>query len=348
MLRTSILIRMLLALLALTVIGIAHQRGEEPGSDPARMERMRERWSSLSDADRQRLRERWQRFQQLAPEERGAMIDKARALEMLQKRIEQNLNPQQRQRWESLPDQRKRELMREMFQGIGSRMRERLPTEMVERMRDASPEQRKQLYLEAKKSLIENFVRERGLPEGMSAERWSQMQAMDPQNFLEASREHFQSRGERGGQDRRREGWGSGGIRREGSHAEGGKSNEGGRQGEAGKPNEGGRAGEGARRSGYRNEEEHQRMHRIRDAWHAQPGDIIDFADLEPAARAAQVRARIHERVVQKLAEEGIVTAEEAVRLRGLNPDELEQELRKRGSGGFDRRGGSRRGPSER
>jgi hypothetical protein len=89
-------------------------------------------------------------------------------------------------------------------------------------------------------------------------------------------------------------------------------------------------------------------MHRLRDAWHPRPGDILDFADLEPAERAERVRERVRERLLQALVAEGQLSAEEADRLKALPREQFEQELRKRTPGGPERRYGPRRGPNER
>jgi len=324
--------RFVIVMSVLTVLcaaGLAFQR-----IDPERMQQLRERWASMSPEDHQRLRERWDRFQQMRPEERSAILDKARALEAMQQRIEATLTTEQRQRWNALSVERKRELMREMFHGIGSRMKERLPPEIVERMRNANPEQRQQIYLEAKKSLVEGFVRERGLPAGVSAERWAELQALEPKAFLEATREHFRSHMPRGGPERRWEGPERGPER--------GTERPRGERGDGKRP-EFTRDG-----AGPRDEQEHERMHRLRDAWHPRPGDILDFADLEPAERAERVRERVRERLLQALVAEGQLSAEEVDRLKALPREQFEQELRKRTPGGPERRYGPRRGPNER
>lgn len=89
-------------------------------------------------------------------------------------------------------------------------------------------------------------------------------------------------------------------------------------------------------------------MHRLRDAWHPRPGDILDFADLEPAERAERVRERVRERLLQTLVSEGQLSVEEAGRLKALPKEQFEQELRKHAPGGSERRNGPRRGPNER
>lgn len=336
MLRTSVLLQLLVALCLMAAAGFAYQRGEP------HLDRMRERWSALPEADKQRLQENWKRFQELNLEERRILTEKASAFQRMRDRIEANLTPEQRTRWAGFPEERKRELMREMLQSIGSRMREKLPAEIVERMRNASPEQRRQILAEAKKSLIENLVRERGLPEGLSAERWAQMQAMQPEAFLEAVREQFRSRMERqraeGRPESRREGFERGPGMRNPRHDH--------RWPERKSP-EPGRRLEGQDGAPW-SEEQHQHMHRIRDAWYPRPGDIIDFADLDPKTRAGAVRQRVGARVLQRLLDEGLIDASEAARLNALAPEELERELRQRMPGGPERRGPGRRGGDER
>lgn len=345
MLRILASTRFLIALTVLCMAGLAFQR-----MDPERMQQLRERWASMSTEDRQRMRERWDRFQQMRPEERSAILDNARALEAMQQRIEAALTPEQRQRWERLSIERKRELIREMFHGIGSRMKERLPPEIVERMRNANPEQRQQIYLEAKKSLVEGFVRERGLPAGVSAERWAELQALEPKAFMDATREHFRSHMSRGGPERRWEGPERGPERSPERGTERGTE----RGAERSPERPRGERGDGKRPefprdgAGPRDEQEHQRMHRLRDAWHPRPGDILDFADLEPAERAERVRERVRERLLQTLVSEGQLSVEEAGRLKALPKEQFEQELRKHAPGGSERRNGPRRGPNER
>jgi hypothetical protein len=347
MLRILASTRLLIALAVLCMAGLAFQR-----IDPDRMQQLRERWASMSAEDRQRLRERWNHFQQMPPEERSAILDNARALEVMQQRIEATLTPEQQQRWNALSVERKREMMREMFHGIGSRMKDRLPPEIVERMRNANPQQRQQVYLEAKKSLVEGFVRERGLPAGVSAERWAEIQALEPKAFLDATREHFRSHASRGGPERRwdgpERGTERGPERGPVRDMDRGTDRPRGERGERGDRGEGKRPEFPRDGAGPRDEQEHQRMHSLRDAWHPRPGDFLDFADLEPRERAERVRERVRERLLQALLSEGQLSPEEAARLKSFPKEQFEQELRKRIPGGPERRNAPHRGPNER
>jgi Protein of unknown function (DUF3106) len=302
-----------LVLLTLTVF--ATQEGRGP-----RLDELRQRWESLTPEQQQNLRERWERLQKMPDSERTALMDNARALAAVQRRIESKLTPEQRARWDALSAERKRELMREMFQGIGSRMRDRLPPEMVERMRHAPPQERGRLSSEAKQRLVEAYVRERGLPEGVSAERWAQIQALPPEEFLAATREHFRKNMERSGPPH--------GERR-------GPPSETERRGPPSDRGPGPRWGPMSA--------EHERSHRLREACHPQPGDLIDFADLDPQTRRARVQERVRERALKLLAE-GQLPASEIERLRALPQEEFERELRK-WTGGPGPGSGERRGP---
>lgn len=319
-------------LLVLTLAAFATQEGRGP-----RMDEMRQRWESLTPEQQKSLRERWERLQKMPDPERAALLDNARALAAVQQRIESKLTPEQRARWDALSVERKRELMREMFQGIGSRMRERLPPEMVERMRQAPPQERGRISSEAKKRLVETYVRERGLPEGVSAERWAQIQALPPEEFLAATREHFRKNMEHSGPPPgERRGPPPEGERR-------GPGSEGERRGPPSDKGPGWRWGPPSA--------EHERSHRLRDACHPQAGDLIDFADLDPQTRRARVQERVRERVLKLLADEQQIQAPELERLRALPLEEFQRELRKwiggPGSGAGERRGPPRKQPKD-
>jgi hypothetical protein len=113
---------------------------------------LRKRFESLSEEQKQALRQRLERLKKLPAQERQELRAQAGQLEDMSRRVYRNLADRDRERLDSLPADKREDLLREMAlaeaRDMGHRILRKLPQEERERLEAAEPQERQRLLLE--------------------------------------------------------------------------------------------------------------------------------------------------------------------------------------------------------
>ena len=139
---------------------------------------LRKRFESLSEEQKQALRQRLERLKKLPEQERQDLRAQASQLEDMSRRVYRNLADRNRERLDSLPADKRQDLLREMAlaeaRDMGQRILRKLPQEERERLEAAEPQERQRLLLELRHQMDRRIGQtiERMAPElGFSAEQ---------------------------------------------------------------------------------------------------------------------------------------------------------------------------------
>jgi len=189
----------------------------------------------LPDEDRAKLQDRLRRFEAHEAEARRSMSAEDR------RRLEQLPREERERMWRDRAFERSRERGRSLREGLPYAVRERLESaspgerrrmidewkrrdrdrwsreglrtlgrglelapEEVRRLEELPLEERIERMRGLKRRQLERRVRAEGLPEGLTRERWEQLQQLPDERFLEAVRPHLRDRHRRGDLQRRR------------------------------------------------------------------------------------------------------------------------------------------------
>jgi hypothetical protein len=138
----------------------------------------RKRFESLSEEKKQALRQRLERLKELPAQERQNLRAQASQLEDMSRRVYRNLADLNRERLDSLPADKRQDLLREMalaeVRDMGHRILRKLPQAERERLEAAEPQERQRLLLELRHQMDLRIGQtiERMAPElGFSAEQ---------------------------------------------------------------------------------------------------------------------------------------------------------------------------------
>jgi len=129
---------------------------ESAPRSPRALEKLRESLRALPAEKRARFERRLDEFEQLPPQVRGKLLERARALREHERSVDGSLKRELFRRLEELDAERARELwvahLRERFRERGRELRERLPEDLRQRLERAPPEARRRflerLFLE--------------------------------------------------------------------------------------------------------------------------------------------------------------------------------------------------------
>jgi len=297
--------------------------------------RKRELFDELSPESKRRLAE-------LSPERRELILreyfDESERVRGL--RLREQLPPEFLEKLESVPPGERRVLMRDYHRRLSSQAGERMLGTMrrelelsPERLRELSklPEnERRRAMLELKRESIREHVERRGLPPGISAEEWKELDGLPFDEFFLrwGHRREFDPERERSERGPRRAGppFDRGGPPR----------------------GPGGSRPDRREERGPRFGPDHSRGERGRHIdelfrlAHPSLDDLLEFAELEPKERRAAVAGLVRERCLDYLKASPVLDPTELERLRVLPPDDFVREVR---SLLGEARGGRWRGP---
>ena len=209
-----------------------------------KLERIRSRWNHLPKEERVAREARLRELMELSDDERRALLERVRAMRSVEEEAIEKAPQEFRRRLREAGPRDRERLHRDRLEDYarerGRGLRDKLPPELrdfrgrrgpgrhpfpdpspevvahvakklglsqaqVDEIRGMEPEARR---ARLHRLMLESIARRRGLPPGLSKEKWAKMQALGDRAFLEAAREHFRPppRGERGrfGRDRER------------------------------------------------------------------------------------------------------------------------------------------------
>jgi hypothetical protein len=145
-LRALALVAASLPLLTVPAESAAAQSGREPERESL------EHWRKLSEQERAVLQERYARLRAMTPEERARLEERAGTLEELKRYVRERMPDELRRKLESLPPERRsevmREHMREEMRRRGERIADKLPPAMRAALEAAPPEERERVLHE--------------------------------------------------------------------------------------------------------------------------------------------------------------------------------------------------------
>lgn len=332
------------------------RRAAQRGGDE--LERVRQRWESLTPAERERMRERWQRYQALPEEERRELSERAQRVKSLRERVERQVPAPVLERVGRLPVEKREELLGELLENetarIGAHMRGLLPPEIVQRLEQARPEDRARYFAKFQRQQRERVTRymiERlGARLALAKDEVSALQAL-PDEQRAAKVLELRQR-----------------LTREESRTLGvppGLSSEQWNEWLALPPEEFfGRLAEhvrqrqvaglesGIARSGARAEllprmalERLRALRKLQALQRVEPSELLELSDLAPSERRASLAARVRQRCLAHLSETGLVPAADLASWRELPEAGFQQrvaglvsELRARAESGTPRR----------
>ena len=159
--------------------GPARDSAQHPGpaGDPAPIER----WRGLTPDRRRELRRRFEELRAMPPEERKALMERARTLARIERELVLELTAEQRQRLAGMSSQTRSRVVREMAsdraRNRAERLREALPEEQRRRLERADPVERRRFFEELRRShagkvpqFLERLSRELELTEEQKSE----------------------------------------------------------------------------------------------------------------------------------------------------------------------------------
>lgn len=193
----------------------------------------RERWESMTPAQRARMEQRFEKLKKMEASERASLEKRAKRIRKVERRIVAGLSEADRERLMRQPPAKRSELLAELVEAElrhrGQRIEAKLPKEIREWLSTASPEERrarlaefksqtrertsvaaveqvaealgfgeqeiarlKQLpieermnkVLELHKRLSKEQIEKVGLPKGLSAERWTELDKLPPREYF--------------------------------------------------------------------------------------------------------------------------------------------------------------------
>ena len=300
----------------------ARERWERLSGDERRELRARyERFQRLDERERRELEERRRNLERASERARSALGPEERArlrelpahkraellgelvreeLSAAGRRLRAKLPEDLRARIESVPPHERRRLLEEFKRENRGRMtlvaivdlgrKLGLAPEDVERLRALPEGQRIEKVLELRKLLNARSIEEHGLPQGLSPERWAEIERLQPRDFFEEAlrfRESGRWRGEPG----------------------------------AGAGPDDGRAIRG-------HEVRRRVVEEILRVMHVAPREHLELAEEPPGRRRAELEQRRRERVFELLARSGLLPAEELAELEGLSDGEFAARVR--------------------
>lgn len=333
------------------------QAAEQDAQRVINLESARRRWERLSPEEQDRLRERYEKLRSMGEADRRDLERRRRHLERVQQQLVERLDDRDRARLAALPPAERERILREMvddeLHAEARRLEEKLPADWQERLKNASPEDRRRFFQEFKHQIhrewspraLERLGREFDASPA-EVEAWKQLPLEEQKRKLlelgkrhrrEAVEEHGLPKGltpedwerldalpperffEEAMRLREAQGW------------------------EPGRPFFGGPPQDG-------NEAWRADARRFRSASRMRPEDRLEFSHLSPEERRERVDHQRRERMLGALTGSGLVPATEIEALRGMPQHEfwkrarqLNEELRL----GFGEREGGRRGRGE-
>lgn len=130
------------------------QAAEQDAQRVINLESARRRWERLSPEEQDRLRERYEKLRSMGEADRRDLERRRRHLERVQQQLVERLDDRDRARLAALPPAERERILREMvddeLHAEARRLEEKLPADWQERLKNASPEDRRRFFQEFK------------------------------------------------------------------------------------------------------------------------------------------------------------------------------------------------------
>jgi len=137
-------------LLSGLVAGVILVAASTPTAQRRDIDQQRQRWEQKTDAEREVLKQRFRELQELSPEDRRRLMERARRIEGIQKSLRATAPEALKKEIDALdPDRRERRWREHTFQRsreLGRHLRESMPAEFRRKLEAAPPEERQQLF----------------------------------------------------------------------------------------------------------------------------------------------------------------------------------------------------------
>lgn len=159
----KLFVRMAVVLVALCALCTSAPALQSPVETSPTLEAGRQRWERLSPEDQARFKQLYERYRSLTEEERQALAKRARRVLLEKERVRAQLPEEARAKLQALAPDKRREVLRDLFEGEarekGARIREKMPEAWIKRLEEAPPEDRARFLAEFQRAARERIVR---------------------------------------------------------------------------------------------------------------------------------------------------------------------------------------------
>jgi hypothetical protein len=160
------------ASLAMPIPVVGHAAHDHDAGHPARRQappspealaKARAKWDTLSAERRAELMAAWRKLQELAPEERAKLVERAERLKRMREELVQRLPAEERARLATMPAEQREHALRGLVHAAGrergARLKERLPEQWRHEIEGSTPEQRAERMARLHAGLAERGLR---------------------------------------------------------------------------------------------------------------------------------------------------------------------------------------------